>query len=89
VALAPFGAGLGEVQVLDDYCLGAVPRGRGDDFADRGAHARVPGSGGQPGQVQADGRGGAEDVPVGRDDRDREMAGVDVDRHHRARPQLV
>ena len=31
----------------------------------------------------------AEDVPVGRDDGDGEVAGVDVDRHDRVRPQLV
>ena len=86
---ASFGAGFGEVEVLDDDGAGAAGLRGGDQGADGGAQVPVAGGGRQPGQVQADGGRGAEDVAVRRDDGGGEVAVVDVDRHHRACPQLV
>ncbi len=84
-ALAALGAGLGEVEVLDHDRPRAVLPGGGDQAADRGPQPPVPGGGGQPGQVQRHRERDAEHVPVRRDDGDGEVAGVDVDRHHRVR----
>ena len=87
--LAAFGAGVGEVQVFDrDGPRPVFPRG-GDEGADGAAEPPVPGGGGQPGQVQRHRERHAHDVPVRRHDRDREVPGVDVDRQHRIRPQLI
>ena len=87
--LAPLGTGLGEVQVFDHDGPRAVLSGGSDDAGDRGPQPSVAGSGGQPGQVQADGGQGTQDVTVGRDDRDGQVPGVDVDRHHRVPPQFL
>ena len=84
-----FGAGFGEVEVLDDDRAGAAGLRSGDQGADGGAQVPVAGGGRQPGQVQADGGRGTQDVAVRRDDRSGEVAVIDVDSHHRARPQLV
>ena len=45
--------------------------------------------GGQPGQLQRDRDRGAQHVAVRRDDRDGQVGGVDVDRHHRVSPQFL
>ena len=87
--LAAFGACPGKVEVLDHNCPRALfPRG-GDDGADRVAEPPVPRGGGQPGQVQRHRERRACHVPVSCHDGDGEVAGVDVDRHHRMRPQFA
>ena len=63
--------------------------GGGDEAADRVAEPPVPRGGGQPGQVQRHRERHAEDVPVGRDDGDGQVAGVEVDGHDRVRPQFA
>ena len=87
MAFASLGAGLGEVQVLDDDGPGAVGLGGGDEAGDGGSQVPVASGGGQPCQVQADGGRGAKDVAVGRDDGGREVAMVDVE-NSAARPGL-
>jgi len=77
--LASLGAGLGEVEVLDDEGAGTSRPGGGDQGADGGAQAPVAGGSGEPGQVQGNGGRGAEDVAVRRDDGGGEVAAVDVD----------
>ena len=83
---AALGAGPGEVQVLDHDGARAVLAGGGDEGADRGAEPPVAGGGGLPGQLQRHREREAEHVPVGRDDSDRQVAGVQVDGHHRVAP---
>jgi hypothetical protein len=85
----PFGAGFGEVEVLDDDGPGTAGPGGGDQCADGGAQAPVAGGRRQPGQVQAEGGRDAEDVAVWRDDGRREMAVVDVDGYDRVLPQVI
>jgi hypothetical protein len=77
---AAFGAGGGEVEVLDDEGAHAAGRRGGDQGADGGAQVPVPGARRQPGQGEGDGGRGAQDVAVRRDDRGGEMTVVDVDR---------
>jgi hypothetical protein len=88
VPLAALVPGLGEVEVLDHDGPRAVLAGGGDDGADRGAEPPVAGGGGPPGQVQRHRERDAEDVPVGRDDGDGQVPGVQVDGHHRVAPQF-
>jgi hypothetical protein len=86
---AAFGSGFGEIQVFNDNGPRAVlPRG-GNKPGDRGADPAVPGARGEPGQVQADGERGTEDVPVRCDRGDGEVAGVHVDRDDRAGCQVA
>ena len=88
-SLAAFGACPGKVEVLDHNCPRALfPRG-GDDGADRVAEPPVPRGGGQPGQVQRHRERRACHVPVSCHDGDGEVAGVDVDRHDRMRPEFA
>jgi hypothetical protein len=86
---ASFGPCLGKVEVLDDDGPRAVPLGGCDEGTDGRPQPPVASRGGQAGQVQADGGGGADDVPVRRDDRGGKMARIHVDRHHRVPPQFL
>ena len=51
---ASFGAGFGEVEVLDDDGAGAAGPGGGDQGADGGAQVPVAGGRRQPGQAERD-----------------------------------
>jgi hypothetical protein len=82
MAFASFGAGFGEVEIFDDYGVCAVPFSSGDDAGDDGSQVPVAGRGGQPGQVEADGRRGAQDVTVGRYGGDGQVPSVDVEGHY-------
>jgi hypothetical protein len=86
---ASFGAGFGEVEVLDDDGAGAAGLRGGDQGADRSAQTPVAGGGRQPGQAEGNGSRGTENVAVRRDDRGGEVTVVDVDSHHRVGPQLA
>jgi hypothetical protein len=86
---ASFGAGLVEVEVLDDDGAGATGFRGGDQGADGGAQVPVAGGRRQPGQAEGNGGRDAQDVAVRRDDRGGEMTVVDVDSYYRAAPQVV
>jgi hypothetical protein len=88
VPLAALGAGLGEVEVLDHDRPRPVLAGGGDEGADRGPQPPVAGGGGPPGQLQRHRERHAEHVPVRCDDSDRQVAGVQVDGHHRVGPEF-
>ena len=87
----PFAAlvpGLGEVEVLDhDGPRAVFPAAAMRRLTARGA--AVAGGGGPPGQLQRHRERGPGHVPVGRDDRDPEVAGVDVDGRHRVAPEFL
>jgi hypothetical protein len=87
--LAAFGAGVGEVEVLDHDRPRAVVPGGGDEAADGVPESPVACRGGQAGQAERDRAGGARHVPVRGDHRDGQVAGVHVDRHDRVVPELV
>jgi hypothetical protein len=84
-ALVP---GLGEVEVLDHDGPRPVLAGGGDQAADRGPQPAVAGGGGPPGQLQRHRERHAEHVPVGCDDGDGQVPGVQVDGDDREPPQL-
>src|SRR5271157_4535670 len=86
---AAFGAGVGEVQVLDDDGAGTAALRGGDEGGDGGPQPPVAGAGGQPGEAEGDGGRDAEDVAVGRDGGGREVPVVDIDRHDRMLAQFV
>ena len=87
--LASFGAGLGEVKVLDRQrprpgCF----RGR-DEARHGGPDAAVAGGGGQPGERERDGERHPGHVAVRGDDGDREVPVIHVHGYDRRCPQLV
>jgi hypothetical protein len=88
VAFSALVAGVGEVQVLDDYRPAVVGGGDGDDLADRGPHPPVSGRRRHASQVQVDGDGIADRVARSVEHPGVEMPVVHIDGHHRAVTQL-
>ena len=87
-AFASFGAGFGEVEVLDGDGAGAAGLGGSDQGADGGAQVSVAGGGRQPGQGKGDGGRDAQDIAVRRDNGHSQVTVVDVDRYYRVCLQL-